>query len=212
MSAVDAERLAATQADIASSPLLARRVVVAAGIPGLSEGNFERNSSASASSVADVLSFSVTNHSPRRAAFLATIFAQQYTVLRRDLDTSALKDAIRNVQAKIDSLTASGALSTQLSTQLLATKTRLETAAALQTDNALVIRPATVPRRSHRDPCTTPCSVDSSASFSDSRWRSSGRRSIAVSTPPRKWRTAWDSRCLGRCRNRQGGSVAQRRS
>ena len=143
MSAVDAERLAATQADIASSPLLARRVVVAAGIPGLSEGNFERNSSASASSVADVLSFSVTNHSPRRAAFLATIFAQQYTVLRRDLDTSALKDAIRNVQAKIDSLTASGALSTQLSTELLATKTRLETAAALQTDNALVIRPAT---------------------------------------------------------------------
>jgi Mrp family chromosome partitioning ATPase/capsular polysaccharide biosynthesis protein len=156
MSAVDAERLAATQADIASSPLLARKVVAAAAIPGLSEGDFERNSSASASSVADVLSFSVTNHSPRRAAFLATIFAQQYTVLRRDLDTSALKDAIRNVQAKIDDLGASGALSTstQLLTELLATKTRLETAAALQTDNALVIRPATgaakiAPRPAH---------------------------------------------------------------
>ena len=117
-------------------------------------GNFERNSSASASSVADVLSLSVTNHSPRRAALLATIFAQQYTVLRRNLDTSALNDAIRNVQTKIDSLRASGALSTQLSTELLATKTRLETAAALQTGNALVIRPATraakiAPRPAH---------------------------------------------------------------
>ena len=154
ISAVDAERFAATQADIASSPLLGRRVVAAAGIPGLSVGNFERNSSASASSVADVLSLSVTNHSPRRAALLATIFAQQYTGLRRDLDTSALNDAIRNVQAKIDSLRASGALSTQLSTELLATKTRLETAAALQTGNALVIRPATraakiAPRPAH---------------------------------------------------------------
>ena len=59
------------------------------------------------------------------------------------LDTSALNDAIGKVQAKIDNLRASGALSTQLATELLATKTRLETAAALQTGNALVIRPAT---------------------------------------------------------------------
>jgi polysaccharide biosynthesis transport protein len=140
---LDPDRLTATQSDVARSPLLIRRVVAAANVPGLTASGLLGKSQVSPRANADVLEFSVTDRTPDVAAQLASVYAEQYTLFRRDIDTKALRDAMRKLQARIDALRSDGVSSDSLlHTQLLDAQTKLETAATLLTGNTIVLRPA----------------------------------------------------------------------
>jgi Mrp family chromosome partitioning ATPase/capsular polysaccharide biosynthesis protein len=140
---LDPERLAATQSDVARSPLLARRVVAAANVPGLTESALLGKSQVSPRPNADVLEFSVTDGSHDLAVHLASVYGEQYTSFRRDIDTKALREAMQKLQTKIASLERRGARSdSPLYAQLLDAQTKLETAATLLTGNTLLLRRA----------------------------------------------------------------------
>lgn len=140
---VDPERLAATQSALADSPVLAQRVVDEGKIPGVTVGDVLESVSVAPRSNADVLSFVVQGTDPNTVTQLANVTAQEYTVLRRDIETRALNDAMRNVRAKINRLQERGLSSeSPLYAQLLEVETNLETMATLQTANSVLIRPA----------------------------------------------------------------------
>jgi succinoglycan biosynthesis transport protein ExoP len=140
---LDPERLAITQSDVARSPLLIEKVVSAANIQGLTASGFRGNSQVSPRANADVLEFSVTDRNPDVAAKLATLYAEQYTLFRREIDTKALREAMDKLQVKVDQLKQEGMSSSEpLYAQLLDAQTKLETATTLLTANTTVIQPA----------------------------------------------------------------------
>jgi len=133
----DPTRLAATQAEIARSPLLARQVVTAADV-GRTSAELLANSTVSPWGNADVLSFSVVDESPEVAARLATTYASQYASFLREMDTKPVRDALRNLEAKIDLLLHVS----PLYIQLVETQRKLELAETLATANGTLLRPA----------------------------------------------------------------------
>jgi polysaccharide biosynthesis transport protein len=140
---VDPNRLAATQSDIARSPELVRRVIANAHVAGLTPGDVHGGTTIFPEVGADLLDFSFSAGDPEIAARVATAYAREYTIFRRQLDTAALKNAIKNVQRKIDGLIARGVKETSpLYTNLLDSQSKLETAATLQTANTTLLRPA----------------------------------------------------------------------
>jgi Mrp family chromosome partitioning ATPase/capsular polysaccharide biosynthesis protein len=140
---IDPERLAATQSALAESPILAQRVVAAANVPGLTVSGFLSSSEVSPRSDADVLEFIVRGSDPETVKRLVNVSARQYILLRRDIETRALNDAMRNVQAEINRLERQGVSSgSPLYAQLLDVETNLETLATLQTANSVFIKPA----------------------------------------------------------------------
>ena len=140
---VDPERLAATQSALADSPVLAQRVVDGGQVPGVTVGDVLASVGVAPRSNADLLSFVAQGTDPNTVTQLANVTAQEYTVLRRDIETRALNDAMRNVRAKIKRLQGRGLSSeSPLYAQLLDVETNLETLATLQTANSVLIRPA----------------------------------------------------------------------
>jgi succinoglycan biosynthesis transport protein ExoP len=140
---VDPTRVAATQSDVARSPQLVDRVVKSAHVAGLTAGEVSGGSTIVPELGADLLDFSFENGDPVAASRVATAYAREYTIFRRNLDTLALKNAIKNVQIKIDRLQARGVKDTSpLYTSLLDSQSKLETAATLQTANTTLLRPA----------------------------------------------------------------------
>ena len=138
----DPSRLGLTQADVARSPLLARRVVAAARIRGLSARGFLASSHVSASPTADVLEFSVTGRDPALVTRLVNVYANQYAVFSREIQSTALESGVKRLQTRISALAKNGGVGTTLYKQLVAAETKLETAAALETGNSVVLRPA----------------------------------------------------------------------
>jgi Mrp family chromosome partitioning ATPase/capsular polysaccharide biosynthesis protein len=142
----DPERLAATQIQIARSPLVARKVVAAAHVPGVTPSDFLGSSGVSASATADTLEFSATSRNPETATRFANVYASQYSVARREIDTGALKGAIEQLQAQIDEARRARLEGvpgqTRLLSQLIVTQAKLKTAATLLTGNSMVLRPA----------------------------------------------------------------------
>lgn len=136
------DRAAATQADLARVPDLARRTLAAAHVSNRTAREFLRDSSVSPKPNADLLEFKVRNGNRTVASQLATEYARQYTIARRELDTAALNEARRAVQAQIDALDVAGTASASVRANLLATAQRLATIEALQASNATLVRPA----------------------------------------------------------------------
>jgi tyrosine-protein kinase len=140
---LDPERLLATQSDVARSPDLIRRVVAAANVEGLSESNFLAKSDVSPHANADVLVFAVTDGNPEVAARLASVYAEQYTAFRREIDTKAARDAMKKVETQIDLLEEQGVSpDSPRYAALVDLRTKFETAATLLTGNTTVIQPA----------------------------------------------------------------------
>jgi succinoglycan biosynthesis transport protein ExoP len=140
---VDPNRLAATQSDVAKSPEVVSRVLAAANVNGLTASDLAHNTSIFPEIGSDLLDFSFKAGDPAVATRVATAYAREYTVFRRNLDTAALKHAIQNVQSKIDALQARGVKETSpLYTSLLDSQSKLETAATLQTANTTLLRAA----------------------------------------------------------------------
>jgi Mrp family chromosome partitioning ATPase len=140
---LQAERLAQTQADLARMPDVAERAVSAVPDSGITAERLLGNSDVSARQNADILEFRVRAGNKRLAAQLATEYARQFTLFRRELDTAALERAREEVEAEIGELEASGQQTTPLYTSLRDKEQQLQTMEALQTSNAFVVREAT---------------------------------------------------------------------
>src|SRR4051794_4252432 len=136
------DRIAQTQASVARVPEIAQRVLHTVPGTGLTAEEFLNHSSVSTSPNADLLSFVVTNHDPRLAERLAGAYARQYTIYRRELDTSAINAALKNVNARIRELVKAGGRHGALYTSLADRQQTLATMEALQTANAAVIKRA----------------------------------------------------------------------
>lgn len=137
-----AERVVQTEAAIARVPAVARRVLKAAGLSDRTPAAFLEASSVSAKQNADLLDFEVTDPSPELAARLATEYARQFTIHRRQLDTAAFKRARREIEGRIRRLEAEGDRRSPLYASLVDKDQQLRTLEALQTSNAYVVHSA----------------------------------------------------------------------
>jgi polysaccharide biosynthesis transport protein len=140
------DRVAQTQAEIARVPVVARRTVSAARVD---EGwvTFLQNSEVSPNADSDILTFVVRDGSASRAVRLATEYAKQFVRYRRELDTAAFQAALRGLDDRLRSLSATGKQSSRLYGELVAKQQQLRTLASLQTGNATVLRRATAAQR-----------------------------------------------------------------
>jgi polysaccharide biosynthesis transport protein len=137
-----AERVAQTQADLARVPTVAARVLEATGLADRTPSDFLADSTASPKANSDLLVLSVTDRDPRLASRLATEYARQFTIYRRELDTRALQRARKDLQTKIAEIEETRATDTPLYESLIDKEQQLATLEALQTTNAFVVRPA----------------------------------------------------------------------
>jgi polysaccharide biosynthesis transport protein len=136
------DRIAQTQAGVARVPTIAARVIGIANRPQLGVQGFLDNSSVSTSPNADLLTFSVTNHDPSLARRLVDLYAREYTIYRRQIDTAAIGTALRTLNARIHSLVKAGGRHSALYAQLVDRQQTLATMDALQTANATVVQQA----------------------------------------------------------------------
>ena len=138
----DPQRVAATQASLARVPTVARRTLAALGLRDRTPEQFLDRSSVSASSTADLLTFSVTDPSRELATRLATAYAREYTSYRRQLDTGTLTRARQQVAKQLKLLASEGKRNSGLYDSLVEKDQQLATLQVLQTSNASVVRTA----------------------------------------------------------------------
>lgn len=137
-----AERVAQTQADLARVPTVAGRVLEATGLADRTASDFLADSSASPKANSDLLVLSVTDRDPRLASRLATEYARQFTIYRRELDTRALQRARSDLQERLAEVEETRGTNSPLYESLIDKEQQLATLEALQTTNAFVVRPA----------------------------------------------------------------------
>ena len=112
------DRVLRTQAALAHTPAVARRVAAAAGPGAPSPADLLRRTSVTARPDADILLFGVRDSDPRRARRLVNEYARQYATYRRQLDRAPVRRALADL-ARGSGATSSGAARTarQLRTQ-----------------------------------------------------------------------------------------------
>jgi polysaccharide biosynthesis transport protein len=135
-----ADRLLQTQASLARTPEVARRVVAQVGDTAHDPQSFLESSDVTARTNADLLTFRVTDPDPERTRELATAYARQFTEYRRELDTQALERARTEVTERLRELEAAGERDTELYAQLAESEQRLRMLEVLQTSNSFVVR------------------------------------------------------------------------
>jgi succinoglycan biosynthesis transport protein ExoP len=138
----DPVRESATQSSLAQTPLVARRAVRLARIPGLTAGGLLDSSSVNAAPNADLLTFSVTRRDATEAASLATAYARAYTAYRRAIDTGSLVRARRQLEQRMAELESSGDRDSAMYAGLAEKDQQLRTLEVLQGSNALLVREA----------------------------------------------------------------------
>jgi len=136
-----ADRIAQTQADLARVPDVAGRTLSAVGLQRPPD-DLLGHSSVSAKQNSDLLSFSVTDHSPELAATLASAYAKTFVLYRKELDTASLQRARTEVQVRIGQLEKAALTHGALYASLVGKDQQLATMEALQTSNATVVRTA----------------------------------------------------------------------
>jgi polysaccharide biosynthesis transport protein len=141
-SALQPDRVAQTQADLARVPEVAQRTLAAAGMRNRSPLQFLADSSVSPTSNADLLEFDVQDRSPATARLLATEYARQFISYRNHLNASELQRARHRLEDRLKDLRAAGLKSSPLYADLTAKKQQLMGIEALQTTSAVLVRPA----------------------------------------------------------------------
>jgi capsular exopolysaccharide synthesis family protein len=134
------DRIIQTQASVARVPQLASRVVRAAGVTGFGSQTLLDHSTVSPRLNTDLLEFTVRDTSAERARRLASEYAREFTIYRRELDTASLARAREDLQARIRRLRREPDQSSRLISDLVGKEQQLQTLEALQTSNASVIR------------------------------------------------------------------------
>ena len=141
-SALQPERVAQTQADLARVPQVAKRTLTAAAIHDRTPRDFLDTSDVSAKTDADLLEFNVRDRDPAVAIRLATEYARQFIAFRNELESAGLAGARRGVQRRLKQLQSAGAEKSALYAELRAKMQQLDTIAALQATSAFLVRPA----------------------------------------------------------------------
>ena len=139
-SADERDRDAATQADVAQSPGLARRVLRRVGARGQTPEQLLDKTEVKARSGSDLLTFRVRDEDPARARRLANAYGAEYVRYRARLGAAALDVAERDVKQRLATLGEDS--DSPLARDLRTTLRRLETAATLQGAAATLVRRA----------------------------------------------------------------------
>jgi tyrosine-protein kinase len=134
--------VAQTQAAIATVPVVAQRTLHAAGVTNMTPGELLGNTRVTPQTDTDLLTFTVRDGDPARAALLATAYARQYTLYRRDLDTAQIKRALADLDGRLQDLAAAGKARSPAYRSLVSRQQQLQTLEALQTSNASLVRTA----------------------------------------------------------------------
>ena len=138
------DRVAETQARLARVPAVADRVIKAMGLHGeVSTEDLLKASDVSAETNADLLEFRVRDPNPALAMKLATSYARQFALYRRELGNSSIERAIKEIHDQIGQVEAAGDRGSVLHTNLVTREQQLETLGALQGSSTSVVRPAT---------------------------------------------------------------------
>jgi capsular exopolysaccharide synthesis family protein len=136
------ERLMQTEAELALTPVVARRTLAAVGLDSMSPDDLFEASSVTPKPNADLLEFKASNRDPKVAKQLATEYARQFTIYRDEVDSIAVDRARRNLAKRISDLERAGARRLPLYRGLLEKQRDLETVAALGNSSRLVVREA----------------------------------------------------------------------
>lgn len=136
------ERDAATQADIAHTPKVAKEVIAKLKLKGVTAEDFLKNTSVTPSLSSDIITFAASDPDPEQAIRIATQFALTFTAYRSELDTASLKKARLEVNSRLAELKAQGDTTSSYFTLLQDKEQQLSTLEALQTSNATLLRAA----------------------------------------------------------------------
>ncbi len=141
--APDPTRNAATDLDLVSLQVVAART--AAAIRGMTSARVRGDVTVAADGESDTVSIFATDHDPRLAAQLATTYGRQFIAFRRSAARADLRTAEQVVQRQLLALPTSQQ-SGSVAAGLKNRADELQVLAALQTGNAQLVQPATVPR------------------------------------------------------------------
>src|SRR4051794_1307538 len=94
-------RIVQTQANVARSPEVAKKVVTKVPEAGYTVDGFLAHSGVAPKRDADILEFTATHPDPEIAKKLATVYAQSFVEYRRFLDSSAIASAREQLAARI---------------------------------------------------------------------------------------------------------------
>jgi polysaccharide biosynthesis transport protein len=145
------DRTAQTQAELARVPRLAERVLRTAGV-ARTPAAFLDASAVSPKSNADLLVFRVRDRDPELAKLLATEYARQYTIYRRDLDSSALNRTSQDVARRLAELKRQGQTGSSLYALLMEKDQQLEAFQTLGASNWTLVRDATTAAKTQPRP------------------------------------------------------------
>jgi Mrp family chromosome partitioning ATPase/capsular polysaccharide biosynthesis protein len=150
----DPNRFLTTQASVARSPELAKRVVAVAHVRGATTGSFLHASSVAPEANADILDVTVSWSSADGATRLANAYASQFTRYTTELETNTVNQALARLRLRLQQLQARGAVASASYGTLLQQQSQLETVGTLLANNTSVLQPATgagkvQPRPSH---------------------------------------------------------------
>jgi Mrp family chromosome partitioning ATPase/capsular polysaccharide biosynthesis protein len=140
---LDSTRLLATQAQFARLPVIARRTLTAAGEKNASASALLGESTVTASSGTDFLTFTVSDRRSRRAARLATAYARQYVLYSRKFQRVQLEAARQSVNDRVDRLARSGGTLSPLYATLVDRANQLAAMEAVAASARVLVRPAT---------------------------------------------------------------------
>jgi tyrosine-protein kinase len=134
-----ADRVARTQAELARTPELARRVLRSVGVTTRSPQELLDESSVTVEENRDLLRFTVRDRNKSLASRLATAYAAQFTTYRSEVETAAVRRVRASVQERIDALVQAGDQRSPLYTALVNKDEQLATLEALGTSNAFLV-------------------------------------------------------------------------
>lgn len=135
------ERVSQTQANLARVPTIAERAVEEARV-NRTAGQLLAASAVTPDLNSNILYFTVTDTDPTVARKLATAYANEFTVYRRELDTASIRNAREDLEERMETIRRSGGGSSSLYAALADKDELLRTMEALQTSNASVIQEA----------------------------------------------------------------------
>lgn len=139
---IQPDRIAATQAQLARVPLVARQALRIARVRERTPSQLLAASRVSSDPSSDILSFAVDDNKAAVAERLATAYARAYVDYRRTVDAAPYVGAGRQLTRRLTQLRVDGRADSRLFDSLTTQQQQLQSIIALQTANAKVVRPA----------------------------------------------------------------------
>jgi Mrp family chromosome partitioning ATPase len=138
--ASDSNRVAQTQANLATAPTVLRLTLQAVGLPQTDIQGLLARSTVRAKPNADILTFEVEDSNATRARELASAYARSYTTYRRTLDSFGVERALARVRQRLQELRTQAEPNRALIASLGENEDRLNTLGAFQASNAFLVR------------------------------------------------------------------------